>query len=45
MRLKAPGNWAVPLRRRDHSSICDDDVVGGCAVLGTVTDSRDGVRF
>lgn len=44
MRLKAQGNWAVPLRRRDHSSKCDD-VVGGCAVLGTVTDSRDGVKF
>lgn len=32
VRLKAQGNWAVPHRRRGHSSICDD-VVGGCAVL------------
>lgn len=41
VRLKAQGNWAVPHRRRGHSSICGWWMRGA----GTVTDSHDGVRF
>lgn len=37
VRLKAQGIWAARDRRRDYSSTWDA-VVGGCPVLGSVTD-------
>lgn len=42
MRLKSQRSWTVPHRRKSHGFIWDA-VVGGCPMLGSVTDSMTAV--